>query len=41
MTQEERPRHVLLFLVRVADDCCTDEGTRRRETYRDKEGKKK
>ena len=25
----------------VADDCCTDEGTQRRETYRDKERKNK
>ena len=23
-----------------ADDCCTDEATRRRETYRDKDGEK-
>ena len=26
---------------RVADDGCTDEGTRRRETYRDKAGENK
>ena len=45
-TNEMAQEHVLRsttfeYLLRAADACCTDEGTRREETYRDKEGENK
>ena len=38
-----KKEHVLqnTYLLKVADDCCTEEGTRRTETYREKKGENK
>ena len=41
MRQDTNDTRTLVTCWRVADDCCTDERTRRRETYQDKEGEKK